>query len=76
MRVAVFSSKPYDQEYLEKANAGRHEITYHPVPLNLERAILAKGCDAVCCFVNDRLDAETISQLGSMGVRCAALRWF
>ena len=74
MRVAVFSSKAYDREFLEAANASRHELRFFEPPLNAETASLAAGFDAVCVFVNDHLDAAVIEQLARGGSRLIALR--
>ncbi|WP_111640381.1 2-hydroxyacid dehydrogenase [Marinimicrobium alkaliphilum] len=74
MKVAVFSSKPYDQDFLERANQGQHELVFHMPPLNRDTALLAQGCDAVCGFVNDNLDRDTLNQLAEHGVRLVALR--
>ncbi len=75
MRVAVFSSKPYDREFLAAANgAARHELVFLDVRLTQETAALASGFAAVSVFVNDRLDAATIGKLGAGGTRLIALR--
>ena len=74
MRVAVFSSKAYDREFLEAANASRHELRFFEPKLHAETAALAAGFEAVCVFVNDRLDAEVIEKLASSGTRLLALR--
>lgn len=74
MKVAVFSSKAYDREFLEAANAGRHELRFLEPHLNAETVSLAAGFEAVCVFVNDRLDAEVVAQLAAGGTRLIALR--
>lgn len=74
MRVAIFSAKAYDQEFLTRANRGRHELVFHEVPLNTQTALLAQNCTAVCCFVNDRLDATVMQQLAEQRVTLVALR--
>jgi D-lactate dehydrogenase len=79
MKVAVFSTKPYDQEHLEKFNhtefnQNRHQLTYVPARLTPLTASLADGYDAVCCFVNDQLDEECIQILASYGVKYIAMR--
>ena len=63
MKVAVFSTKIYDREFLEAANRGRHELRFFEPRLNLETASLAEGFAAVCVFVNDHLDAAVIDRL-------------
>lgn len=75
MRVAVFSTKPYDERFLREANreAG-HELTFLEPRLTAETAALAAGHEAVCAFVNDDLGAETLTTLAAQGVRLVALR--
>ncbi|SDD78776.1 2-hydroxyacid dehydrogenase [Glycomyces harbinensis] len=74
MRVAVFSTKPYDEASLQKANGGAHELVLLEPRLNHDTAALAEGCEAVCAFVNDDLGAATLAALASRGVRFVALR--
>ncbi len=74
MKVAVFSSKPYDTAYLTQANQGRHELVFHEIALKPSSVLLAHGCAAVCCFVNDQLNAEVLKGLAEQGVKLVALR--
>jgi D-lactate dehydrogenase len=75
MRVAVFNTKPYDQRFLELANAHfKHEMLFLEPHLNVQTARLAEGCEVVCTFVNDVLDAPTLEVLSKLGVRLVALR--
>lgn len=74
MRVAVFSTKPYDEASLRKANGDAHELVFLEPRLNPRTAALADGCEAVCAFVNDDLGAETLAALAERGVRFVALR--
>lgn len=75
MKVAVFSSKPYDKQFLEAANAEHnHELIFFEPRLNMATAPLAKDFPAVCVFINDRLDAETLEILASQGTKLLALR--
>ena len=74
MRVAVFSAKPYDEEYLGAANAGRHDLQFLEPRLTAETVPLAARSPAVCAFVNDRLDAPTLEGLAAGGTRFVALR--
>jgi D-lactate dehydrogenase len=75
MKVAVFSTKPYDREYLDRSNAAHgHELTFFEAHLGRETAILAKGHGAVCAFVNDVMDGEVLRQLAAGGTRLIALR--
>lgn len=75
MRIAVFSTKPYDRLFLEAANAEyQYELVFFEAHLNQETATLAMGFPAVCIFVNDRLDSPTVEGLAQSGVHLVALR--
>jgi D-lactate dehydrogenase len=77
MKVAVFSNRRYDEEYLNRANldAGSpHSLSFYTTPLSGETAVLAQGCGAVCIFVNDVADAECLGRLHEMGVGAVTLR--
>ncbi len=74
MRVAVFSTKPYDARYLETASAGAHDLVFLDARLSLDTVPLAAGADAVCAFVNDDLGTPVILALAEAGVRLIALR--
>lgn len=75
MRVAVFSSKSYDREFLLAANEGvGHELVFFEPRLDRETCPLAAGFEVVCAFVNDELDAGVLLSLHRLGVRMVALR--
>ncbi|MCG6121783.1 MAG: 2-hydroxyacid dehydrogenase [Microvirga sp.] len=75
MKMAVFSTKSYDRQFLDAANAeGKHELHYLDVRLSAETAALAQGAEAVCAFVNDELDRAALQDLAGRGVRLVVLR--
>lgn len=77
MKLAMFSTQPYDRRFFEEARLARRddvEIHYHETALNVETAVLAQGCTAVCVFVNDVLDAATLEVLDGLGVKALLLR--
>ena len=74
MKIAVFSAKKYDREFLSAANGSRHELRFFEPHLSEETAGLAAGFEAVCVFVNDQVNAAVIAMLDSLGVRLIALR--
>ncbi|WP_439580345.1 2-hydroxyacid dehydrogenase [Elioraea sp.] len=75
MRVAMFSTKPYDRRSFEERNSRHgHEITYFEPRLSAQTASLADGFPAVCLFVNDEADATVIERLAQGGTRLIALR--
>ena len=72
MQVAVFSTKPYDRQFLDAANAAAgasHELRFLEARLSPETAELARGAQAVCAFVNDRADAPVLEAFAGLGVR-------
>jgi D-lactate dehydrogenase len=75
MRVAVFSTKPYDQRYLSEAAADAgHELDFFEAKLNVDTAPLAAGYRAVCAFVHDELDAKALEALHDGGTGLVVLR--
>lgn len=79
MKVAVFNTKPYDREYLNRANQAlphplRHQLEFIETQLNAQTSLLAQDCSAVCAFVNDTLDEACLNQLAKLGVKLIALR--
>lgn len=75
MRVAVYSTKPYDEQFLTEANLShRHDLTFLEPRLSRETVPLAAGAEAVCAFVNDDLSAGVLDGLARLGVRRVALR--
>ncbi|HCJ29747.1 MAG TPA: hydroxyacid dehydrogenase [Pseudomonas sp.] len=75
MRIAVFSTKPYDRHFLDQANRlHRHDLVFLDPRLTAETATLATGFRCVCAFVNDKLDAEVLQLLHANGTELIALR--
>jgi len=73
--TAVFDTKPYDREALERASAdAKIEWRFLDYRLSAETAPLAKGARAVCVFVNDKLDRSCLELLSAEGIKLAALR--
>ena len=75
MRVALFSIRAFDRDFFDEANNARgHDLHYLEARLTPATATLAKGCPAVCAFVNDQLTADVLTILESNGTRMIALR--
>lgn len=73
--LAVFDAKSYDREFLGKACEGTGlRLAFHEFRLSEETAGIASGADAVCAFVNDRLDRACLEKLAAVGVRHVAMR--
>ncbi len=73
MKIAFFSAKSYDREFFNRFNT-THEIIYFEAPLNEQTVNLAHGCNAICVFVNDKLNAMVIAALKNLGIQLIALR--
>jgi D-lactate dehydrogenase len=74
MKTAVFSTKPYDREFLSASNATGHELVFVENRLTIETVRLAAGCQAVCAFVNDNLDGTVLRALHASGIQYVAMR--
>jgi D-lactate dehydrogenase len=75
LKIAVFSTKPYDREALDEANQRHaHELTFFEARLQPSTAELARGFEAICPFVNDELSAPVLQTLSDGGVRLLTLR--
>ena len=75
IQVAFFDTKAYDRPSFERCGR-EHDIRFRflETKLNEDTAELARGCDAVCVFVNDTVNAAVIEKLHQCGVRLIALR--
>ena len=65
MRIAMFSTKPYDRRSFEAANLAGHDLLFLEPRLTTETAVLAHGAAAVCPFVNDDLSAPVLEALAA-----------
>lgn len=75
MKVAFFDTKPYDREVFEpRLKDAGIKVKWYESRLNEDDAVLAKGCDAVCVFVNDDVNAAVIDRLCEYNVKLIALR--
>jgi D-lactate dehydrogenase len=75
MKIAFFSTKPYDRKFFDLANQDDgHEITYFETRLTRQTLKLAEGHDCACVFVNDQVDASVLIALAAQGTRLIALR--
>ncbi len=74
-KIAFFDTKSHDKTFfLEKNQQYGFEIKFYKSHLNKDNAILAKGADVVCIFVNAEVDANVIDILVENGVKLIALR--
>lgn len=75
MRVTVYSTRPYDRQFLSQAAEGSaHELVFLEHRLDASTVATAAGSQAVCAFVNDQLGADVLRALHVLGVRLVVLR--
>lgn len=80
MKVACFSTKSYDEQFLSEAiqqastDSPRHDFQFLEARLDETTIRLADSMDAVCVFVNDDLNATVCEGLARCGVRHIVLR--
>lgn len=74
MKIAFFSSKNYDEISFNAVNNGEHEFEFFEEQLNSRNAFLAEGFDAVCVFVNDKVNSTAIAALDKLGIKTIAFR--
>ena len=70
--VAFYDTKPYDRQYFKDVDGLKWQ--FHDFRLTSETAASAAGAQAVCVFVNDRLDEPCLRALRDAGVKHVALR--
>ena len=75
IRIAFYDTKTYDRLSFEHYG-GLHDVEFRflETKLNEDTVELSKGCDAVCVFVNDDVNAAVIDKLYEYGVKLIALR--
>ncbi|MGN0173559.1 MAG: 2-hydroxyacid dehydrogenase [Acutalibacteraceae bacterium] len=75
MKIAFYDTKPYDKIWFEPLmKEYGYTVKFFEHKLNEDTAVLSKGYDAVCIFVNDTANKQVIDTLYSNGVRLIALR--
>src|SRR5262245_9078707 len=73
MKVAVYSTQSYDKESLSRSNTS-YELVFFEMALDQDTVDLAKGCDVICAFVNDSLNATVLGKMSTMGINMVAMR--
>lgn len=75
MKIAFFSTQPYDREFFNRENRDeRFLYQFYETHLGPHIVQAVNDVDAVCVFVNDRVNREVIEVLASRGVKIVALR--
>ena len=74
MNVTVFSTQPFERDFLQQANADRHHLQLLEVGLGENTVPLAQGSLAVSVFTADEVSGPMLEQLWAHGVRYLLVR--
>jgi len=77
MKTAVYSTKPYDRQFLDAANAaGRHELLYLDCRLTVATAALAEALTNIAATTIANIDSfeQTGAPLHPVTIEASAVR--
>ena len=74
MKIVFFSSQPYDKEFFTRFNVNDFELVFLEPALDEQSVELANGANAICVFVNDKVNASVIEKLAAKSIKIIALR--
>jgi len=75
MHILVYSTRPYDEHYLQAANKKTsYHLHFTDTALGKDTAVMAQDFEAVCCFVNDDLSNEVLQILVQGKTKLVLLR--
>ena len=75
MKITFFSAKPYDKEFFINGNKSfGFELSFFETHLGPHIVQALEPSDAICVFVNDKVNAGVIKVLAEKGVKVIALR--
>ncbi|MGV0946879.1 2-hydroxyacid dehydrogenase [Empedobacter falsenii] len=75
MKIAFFSSKPYDKTFFEAENKNYgFELNFYETHLGPHIVNAIEDEQTVCVFVNDKVNRQVIEILAKKGVKIIALR--
>jgi len=74
MKVVVYSVKPFENEFLAKANKKKHDITLISNSLNRDTVMYAAGKNTVIITDGDSITAAVIETLAGLGIKYLVTR--
>jgi len=69
MKAVAYSIKPFEKEYLAKANQKKHDITLISNALDIYTAIYAEGKQVVIVSMEDDVSAKVLENLSLLGIK-------
>lgn len=75
MKVTFFSTQSYDKEVFNRINKDFHfKLDYFETHLGPHILNVIENSEAICAFVNDKLNADVLKVLADKGVKYIAMR--
>jgi len=75
MKITFFSTQPYDKKFFTRCNENYgFELEYYETHLGPHIVNAIENTDAICVFVNDKVNADVMKVLAAKGVKVIALR--
>lgn len=74
MKILFYSSQPYEISAFNAIQNHSHQLSFQTHTLDEHSAKLAEGYQAICAFVNDHLNANTLKILRKIEVQYILLR--
>jgi len=74
MKTLFYSTKDYEQSFLDASNANKRESVFTSERLSLQTVKLAEGFDAISIFTGDDASAPVLKALFDIGIRFIAIR--
>ncbi|SNZ00732.1 2-hydroxyacid dehydrogenase [Flagellimonas pacifica] len=74
MKVLVYSAKDFEIPFLQRANNGRHQVTYLKEALSLDTVFRSVGHKAISIFSGDDASSIVLETLKGLEVKYIALR--
>lgn len=74
MKILFYSTKDFEQPYLNNANKWKKDVVFIKEALSLETVHKAKNFETISIFAGDDASADILAALHENGVRCIAIR--
>jgi len=74
IKIAIYSTHPFEKPYLDEANKGRFELHFIDEALSAATAALSKGCKGITVFTSDDASATVLELLKAQGIEFIAAR--
>ena len=75
MKICLFRAKKYDRKYFNQSNDHYgSKPEYFDIHLDKKTALLARGSDTVCAFVNDEFSQSVLEVFAEHNIKLLLIR--